>query len=440
MDGERIETDYLVVGAGATAMAFVDTLLTETAASVVMVDRQPKPGGHWNDAYSFVGLHQPSAFYGVNSRELSSWTKDQAGLNKGLYSLSSGPEVLNYFVQVMQERFLPSGRVQWFPMSDYSRAPDGTHRFKSLENGEAREAVARKKVVNATHARTEVPSTRPPQYATAAGVTCVPPNELPELRHPHPHYMVVGSGKTGMDACLWLLQNGVEPERIRWIRPRDAWLLDRAHSQPGAENLEHTLGSVISQFEAIADATSIADLFARLEERGILLRIDTSVEPTAYRCAIVSQLELVQLRRIKDVVRLGHLRSVEQTRIVLDHGVLPADPDTLVVDCSAGGITTPPKIPVFDRGTINLLMLRFCQPLFSAALIAYVEAHVSDVGEKNALCTPVPSPERPTDWLRMWDASLANAARALAGERRIARLALAMPVEQSQRDDAWPEA
>jgi hypothetical protein len=157
MDGKPIETDYLVVGAGATAMAFVDTLLTETAASVVMVDRQPKPGGHWNDAYSFVGLHQPSAFYGVSSRELSSWTKDEAGLNKGLYSLSSGPEVLNYFVQVMQERFLPSGRVQWFPMSDYSRAPDGTHRFKSLENGEAREAGAPKKVVNATHAWNEDP-------------------------------------------------------------------------------------------------------------------------------------------------------------------------------------------------------------------------------------------------------------------------------------------
>jgi len=110
-------------------------------------------------------------------------------------------------------------------------------------------------------------------------------------------------------------------------------------------------------------------------------------------------------------VRLGHLRSVEQTRIVLDHGVLPSEPDTLVVDCSAAGITTPPKDSGLRRDTINLLMLRFCQPLFSAALIAYVEAHVSDVGEKNALCTPVPSPERPTDWLRMWDASLANAAR-----------------------------
>jgi cation diffusion facilitator CzcD-associated flavoprotein CzcO len=57
-----IRTDYLVVGAGATAMAFVDTLLSEDAdATVVMVDRRQRPGGHWNDAYACVRLHQPSA-------------------------------------------------------------------------------------------------------------------------------------------------------------------------------------------------------------------------------------------------------------------------------------------------------------------------------------------------------------------------------------------
>lgn len=39
MDTQPIETDYLVIGAGATAMAFVDTLLSETDAHVVMVDR-----------------------------------------------------------------------------------------------------------------------------------------------------------------------------------------------------------------------------------------------------------------------------------------------------------------------------------------------------------------------------------------------------------------
>jgi NAD(P)-binding Rossmann-like domain len=162
VDAKPIETDYLVIGGGATAMAFVDTLLSESDAHVVMVDRNHRPGGHWNHAYSFVGLHQPSAFYGVNSRELSNWTKDEAGLNQGMFELSSGPEVLSYFDQVMRQCFLPSGRVQWFPMSNYSRGPDGAHHFKSLVNGDSRQVIPRKKLVNATHARTAVPSTHAP--------------------------------------------------------------------------------------------------------------------------------------------------------------------------------------------------------------------------------------------------------------------------------------
>jgi cation diffusion facilitator CzcD-associated flavoprotein CzcO len=84
MRAEAIETDYLVVGAGATAMAFVDTLLGETKARIVLVDRRHKPGGHWNDAYPFVGLHQPAAFYGVASRELSEWKKAASVRRRGL--------------------------------------------------------------------------------------------------------------------------------------------------------------------------------------------------------------------------------------------------------------------------------------------------------------------------------------------------------------------
>jgi len=120
MQSDAIETDYLVVRAGAAAMAFVDTLLSETDARVLMVDRRHKPGGHWNDAYPFVGLHQPAAFYGVASRELSEWKKDETGLNAGFYSLSTGAEVLNHFEQVMRQRFLPSGRVVFHPMTEYS--------------------------------------------------------------------------------------------------------------------------------------------------------------------------------------------------------------------------------------------------------------------------------------------------------------------------------
>ncbi len=89
----EIRSDYLVVGSGAVGLAFADTLLAETDAHITIVDRHGKPGGHWNDAYSFVTLHQPSAFYGVNSLPLGTGRKDSIGINAGLCELASGPEV-----------------------------------------------------------------------------------------------------------------------------------------------------------------------------------------------------------------------------------------------------------------------------------------------------------------------------------------------------------
>jgi hypothetical protein len=412
MNTDILDTDYLVIGTGATAMAFVDTLLDEQPDStVLMVDRLHRPGGHWNHAYPWVRVHQPSAWYGVASRELANGEKDKSGLNAGLYSMASGAEVLAHFEQVMQQRFLPSGRVRWLPMTDCQAGADGSHRLTSLVGGQVQTVRVRRKVVDGTHARTEVPATHAPRYSVAPGVACIPINELAALGRHSAHYTVVGSGKTGIDACLWLLGHGVEPARIRWIMPRDAWFMDRANFQPGLENFERNMGYSMTQFGAIVDADSPTDLFKRLEAGGALLRLDPAVEPTTYRCGTVSRDELALLRRIGDVVRLGRLRAIEATRIVLDDGELAAPDDTLYVDCSASAIQPLPGLPVFDGSRVNLFMVRFCQPLFSAAVIAYVESHVADPTEQNAMCRVSPSPEVPHDWLRMWAVSLANAAR-----------------------------
>ncbi|MDP3083789.1 MAG: NAD(P)-binding protein, partial [Rubrivivax sp.] len=115
----QIATDYLIIGSGTAGLAFADTLIAETDADVVIVDRHGKPGGHWNDAYDFVTLHQPSAFYGVNSMALGSGRIDSAGLNQGLYELASGAEVCGYFDRVMQQRLLASGRVRYYPMCNH---------------------------------------------------------------------------------------------------------------------------------------------------------------------------------------------------------------------------------------------------------------------------------------------------------------------------------
>ena len=114
-----LETDYLIVGAGASGLAFADEMLTCSDAHLTLVDRRPAPGGHWNDSYSFVRLHQPSVMYGVGSRELGDPDIDQDGPNAGYLGLASGEEVTDYFHKVLEERLLPSGRVTWLPAQAY---------------------------------------------------------------------------------------------------------------------------------------------------------------------------------------------------------------------------------------------------------------------------------------------------------------------------------
>jgi hypothetical protein len=391
-----IETDYLVIGAGATGMAFVDTLVSETTASVIIVDRNDRPGGHWNVAYPFVRLHQPSAYYGVNSRRLGSDLIDQTGLNAGFYELAGGAEVCAYFDAVMRHQLLPTGRVSYFPMSEYL----GDGRIRTL-GGDDLEVTARRRVVDTTFVGVTVPSMRPPPYAIAPEVDCIAPNDLPRIGAARDRYVIVGAGKTAMDTCLWLICHGIAPERLTWIKPRDSWLLNRAAVQPGTRFAKNILADVAAQLTSVQQAESVEDLFARLEDAGCLMRIDESVDPTMYRCAIVSQAELEQLRRIDDVVRMGHVKAIEPGRVVLDDGPLAVDDSALFIDCTAMGLGRLGVATVFEPGRITLQTVRTCQPVFSAAVIAHVEAAHDDDDVKNSYCLPVPIPEVPTDWLRM---------------------------------------
>ncbi len=402
---QTIETDYLIVGAGAMGMAFTDTLVAETDAHVVVVDRGHQPGGHWTRAYPFVRLHQPSAYYGVNSRRLGGDSIDQVGCNEGLYELATVGEVCAYFDQVMQQDLLPTGRVSYFPMSEYL----GEARFRTLA-GVDYAVTARRRVVDATYLKTVVPSMRPPPY-NVNGVDCVAPNDLPIAAGNRDRYVVIGAGKTGVDSCLWLLRNGIAPDRLTWIMPRDSWLLDRASIQPGPKFLERFQANFATRLGAIGAASSIEDLFERLEASGNLLRLDPTVRPSMYRCATVSQSELDQLRRITNIVRMGRVESIWPGQVMLADGTLAVEGSTLYIDCSADGLERRPPVTVFDGQRITLQSLRGCQQVFSAALIAHLEARVHDDDAKNDLCLPVPHPYRDLDWATMTIAEHRNQIR-----------------------------
>jgi NAD(P)-binding Rossmann-like domain len=389
----EIETDYLVVGAGAVGLAFADTLLAELPdAHLTIVDRHGKPGGHWNDAYSFVALHQPSAFYGVNSLQLGSGRIDSIGVNAGLNELASGPEVSGYFDTVMRQQLLPSGRVRYLPMSDYL----GDGRIVSLLSG-AETTVKAGKIVDATYIGTSVPSTHTPKFAIADGVRLVPPNALPHLwqaSEPKPkRFVILGAGKTAMDAGVWLLASGATPDAIQWVMPRDSWLLNRLRIQPGIEFFDATIGGQVAQMEAFAASGSVDEIFERLEAAGVMLRIYPDRQPSMFHYATISEGEIAELRRITDVVRMGRVRSIGHDAMVLDEGSVPVASDTLFIDCTASAVEIRPTLPIFDGNRITPQMVRVPQPAFSAALVAYVEAHSPDDAAKNALCRTIPFPE-----------------------------------------------
>lgn len=400
---EQIDTDYLVIGSGTAGLAFADTLLAESDAHITIVDRHGKPGGHWNDAYPFVTLHQPSAFYGVNSMELGSGRKDTHGLNAGLYELASGPEISGYFDRVMNHRLLPSGRVSYHPLSNHL----GDGLVESLLSGRQTQFNVRRKTVDARYYSPPVPSTHVPRFSVAEGVDLVPPNALPGLwarsqgpqARPLPkHFVVLGAGKTAMDACIWLLQSGAEPSSIHWVVPRDSWLINRVTTQNGPEFFHEAIGGQVRQMTALAEATSVEDLFLRLEACGTLLRIDSSRTPTMFHLATVSEREVAELRRIQQVVRLGRVQALEPGRMVLDQGSVAVEPGTLFIDCTASAVEPRPHVPIFQGNQIVLQMVRLPQPAFSAAITAYVEAHYDSDAEKNRLCGSVPFPHTLADY------------------------------------------
>ena len=392
---KTLDCDYLVIGAGAMGMAFTDVINTESDASVIMVDRRDKPGGHWNTAYPFVRLHQPSAFYGVNSRPLGRNLIDQAGWNSGLYELASHSEVCAYFDAVLREQFLPSGRVEFYGNHEYL----GDNKIRSLVTGEVREINAKTKTVDATYMNVTVPSMTPPGFHVADEVDFIPVNSLPESAAENKNYVIVGAGKTGMDACLWLLKNEVVPDSIRWIMPRDSWMLDRKNIQPG-ELSANTAAGFAKQLIAAAESTSLEDLFKRVNASGQLLRFDEDVWPTMYRCATVTDAELTELRRIKNIIRQGRVSNISASTIGLDEGKLSIDDNTVVVDCSADGLERRPIVPVFEGNQMTLQAVRTCQQVFSAAFIAHIELTFASDEEKNTICNVVPHPDNHIDFLR----------------------------------------
>jgi hypothetical protein len=315
-------------------------------------------------------------------------------MDAGSYERASGAEICGYFDEIMRHRLLASGRVRFFPMCDYL----GDRRFRSRVTGLVTDVSVRSSTVDATYMASRVPATDPPPFAVADGVRCVPVGELTTLATPPAGYVIVGGGKTALDAICWLLDRGTDPDDVTWIRPRDSWILNRAFFQPGRSR---TFAGIVMQLEAMAASESVEEVYERCEADEVMLRTDRAVVPTMMKGGTVSLRELEQLRRIENVVRLGHVERIESDRIVLEQGSIPTTSDHLHVHCAASGLSDNPPRAIFTDETILLQLVTRVSLTLSGALQGFLETTGRTTEEKNRLCPPTVMPHTPFEYLHV---------------------------------------
>ena len=126
--------------------------------------------------------------------------------------------------------------------------------------------------------------------------------------------MVIGAGKTGLDALLFLLDKNMDPDKICWIVSNDCWYFNRDMAE-----MENMYKSVSGQFDGILKSESVDEMYENYEKAGIFMRIDKAINPTKMRAATVSQQELENISLIKNIIRLGRIGRIEDSEILLEH-------------------------------------------------------------------------------------------------------------------------
>jgi len=194
------------------------------------------------------------------------------------------------------------------------------------------------------------------------------------------------------------MNQNVDPDNITWIMPNDAWLINRDMLQPNVVGeISLTMLNVIMSEEV----KNAEDLFLKYEKGNTMMRIDEMRQPTTWKCATVSSAELIELKKVRNIIRQGRIDSIEKDKIIFkDKSEIPTNVNYLHVDCTSNGLGKRPKTPVFNGNKICLQSVYECQQVFSAAIIGALEARFSSNDElMNKMCIPVPHPEKPSDYV-----------------------------------------
>ena len=390
---KHLYCDYLVVGAGTANLSFLDSLLEHhPTATAILIDRNAIPGGHWTTAYPFVRLHQPACWYGVNSMKLGT---SRNALGDEIFDnsdRSSSREILSYYAKVV-DNFVATKRVRTFFNTEHTELDDDGLKRHVITTPNGEFLVQCAKVVRC-ETRVIVPSMREVPFPVDQSVTAKSLNHIPDALESglYSKFLVIGAGKTGTDAIVHLLSSGVNEKDITWIISRDVWYAMRDGlwpSTPGSGKDFYKCN--METMDILARAPSLKEAVLEMEREGQFARLDPNgPAPAVFKGPTIDKDELALARSVRNVVRLGRVRCINDNQVVLDGGVLAiSSKDTLVVDCMAedmyGYADFDVGFKIFNPDRIRLgPVTHVFNPSLTSALVGYLEGTFHDDSVKNS--------------------------------------------------------
>ena len=394
-----ITVDYIVVGAGASGIAFADTIVGNSDFSVAIVDVNSAPGGHWHSAHDYHQLDLPAARAGMNGLPFSDLCRADPGRHDNAPAHIQTSQVLDYYDRAMTDRLLASEQVQFF--SDCYHLGAGL--MQAIGWHTRLRFKARRKIVDATQCWHRVRERDEPRFTHDPDVLVITPNDLSPVwsvaPHLHDKYCVLGAGIVAVETVGQLLRLGVAPDQICWVKPRDSWFLNRDTFSPRGW---------LNTLQAITETPQTHRLEKSLEKAGHLVRIFPDETPTKFHADVVSPPELAPLHAVTHIVRKGRVRSISSLGMILEDGVEPMPGRNLYIDCTANRIVARPRPEVFQSSAITLQMTQMASAAFSGSLIAAIELLNRSEQEKNRLSAPLSLPERSADIPMLFAESLRN--------------------------------
>jgi hypothetical protein len=286
----------------------------------------------WNDAYSYVRLHQPHGLFTAGDIR---WR-----LRRDRGYLAARDEVLAhlcYCLEVIGERITLDPRWGWNYLSHREEA--GRVRIEvRAPDGECREIVARRLVKAFGYGIEE----NRPLKVSSSRVRSISPSQLEDLGllagNDGSPALIVGSGKTAMDTVLALL-SGSPNRRISLVAGSGTFFSDREKLFPTGHRRWYTGTSVNSALAQVAqrfdghNATSASDYF--LHTYGL----SPLEAPIHNFFGILSKPECTAVReRLKRVTK-DHLEDVVDAdrgpvALLRSGASIALEPDTWLVNCT----------------------------------------------------------------------------------------------------------